>query len=188
MARDPKATSDAKRIEFLLSANHGSPLEHVSATFVIKNVSRSFLAQITRHRMASYTTSSQHYQDYRLYPAIISPSMIHDPAIQKYFDQIMDMYVDLCTRHPHHEARQILPNGMAVNIEWTINARSLANFINLRICKRNTEEMLVFTKKLRKFAIAWFPALFNHVHADCVMKGRCSQGRMSCGDPYEKDK
>lgn len=185
MARDPQIVENENLIKFLLKANHTSPFEHASLTFVVKDVSRSLLLQLTRHRMASYTTSSQHYQDYRLYPAVVSPSMASDPIAQEYFDKVMEMYIDLCTRHPHEEARQILPNGMAVNIEWTINARSLVNLINLRICRRNTQEMLEFATRIRVLAVNWFPQLFKHVHADCIMHGKCFQGRMSCGRPYD---
>ena len=56
-----------KKIKYLITANHTSPLEHVNYTFQIKEATRSFLAQITRHRIASYTSGSQHYQDYRDY-------------------------------------------------------------------------------------------------------------------------
>ena len=34
---------------------HESPIEHASFTFGIEGVSRSLLAQITRHRIASYS-------------------------------------------------------------------------------------------------------------------------------------
>ena len=50
-------------IEKLMSMGHESPLEHVSFTFGIEGVSRSLLAQITRHRIASYSVQSQRYVD-----------------------------------------------------------------------------------------------------------------------------
>ena len=47
---DEKAASF---VEMLSEIGHESPIEHASFTFGIEGVSRSFLAQITRHRMAS---------------------------------------------------------------------------------------------------------------------------------------
>ena len=40
---------------------HESPIEHASFTFGIEGVSRSLLAQITRHRIASFSVQSQRY-------------------------------------------------------------------------------------------------------------------------------
>ena len=46
-------------VEKLAKLGHESPTEHVSFTFAIEGVSRSLLAQITRHRIASYSVQSQ---------------------------------------------------------------------------------------------------------------------------------
>lgn len=48
-------------IEKLSKMGHQSPLEHASFTFAIEGVSRSLLAQITRHRIASFSVQSQRY-------------------------------------------------------------------------------------------------------------------------------
>ena len=48
-------------VDMLTELGHESPIEHASFTFGIEGVSRSFLAQITRHRIASYSVQSQRY-------------------------------------------------------------------------------------------------------------------------------
>ena len=48
-------------LEMLTEIGHASPIEHASFTFAIEGVSRSLLAQITRHRIASYSVQSQRY-------------------------------------------------------------------------------------------------------------------------------
>ena len=48
---DEKAASF---VEMLSEIGHESPIEHASFTFGIEGVSRSLLAQITRHRIASF--------------------------------------------------------------------------------------------------------------------------------------
>ena len=45
----------------LMDMGHLSPIEHASFTFGIEGVSRSLLAQITRHRIASFSVQSQRY-------------------------------------------------------------------------------------------------------------------------------
>jgi len=55
-----KATSFIKK---LMDMGHMSPTEHVSFTFAIDGVSRTLLAQITRHRIGSYSVQSLRYNN-----------------------------------------------------------------------------------------------------------------------------
>jgi thymidylate synthase (FAD) len=168
-----------KLIKYLLTANHTSIFEHAVMSVLIQGVSRSFLAQITRHRMASYTSASQHYQDYRGYPDIVDEQMADDPTTQDFIARASHVYQQLINLgFPSEEARQILPNSKAVNILWTINTRSLINFLNQRLCKRNVKEMQVFASKLKEVCMEWWPELFVHIGPDCKMKGCCTQGHM----------
>ncbi|MFC7045989.1 FAD-dependent thymidylate synthase [Halobacteriaceae archaeon GCM10025711] len=48
-------------IGHLLSHGHYGPFEHVQATFAIKGMSRSCMAQITRHRHVSFDVQSMRY-------------------------------------------------------------------------------------------------------------------------------
>ena len=51
----------AKFIRQIKRSGHTSVLEHASFTFGVDGVSRSLLAQITRHRIASFSVQSQRY-------------------------------------------------------------------------------------------------------------------------------
>jgi thymidylate synthase (FAD) len=57
---DDKASSFIKK---LTEMGHMSPTEHVSFTFAIDGVSRTLLAQLTRHRIASYSVQSLRYNN-----------------------------------------------------------------------------------------------------------------------------
>lgn len=168
-------------IKFLLKANHTSVLEHCYMTVIISNISRSFLAQITRHRMGSFTSASQHYQEYDDYPNVLHPSMVDNDKTKHILKSIDTYYKYLiCEGIPKEEARQILPNAKAVNIMWTVNARSLVNFLNLRMCVRNVAEMISFADIMSLIARSWWPDLFDLVGPDCFMTGHCNQGAMAC--------
>ena len=54
---------DKKRtlIGHLMSHGHFGPFEHVQATFAVKGISRSCMAQITRHRHVSFDVQSMRY-------------------------------------------------------------------------------------------------------------------------------
>lgn len=166
-------------IKYLFTANHTSVFEHVNITVLISGVSRSFLAQITRHRMGSFTSASQHYEDYSGYDFIADKNTITYQAFIDTCDHADEAYNYLIsTDVPKEEARQVLPNAKAVNIFWTVNARSLINFFNQRLCKRNVKEMQIFANYMHHICMNWFPELFIWTGPDCKTLGGCTQGRM----------
>lgn len=175
----PEYDTFNKLIKFLVTANHTSPLEHAFITFRIEGISRSLLAQLTRHRVGSFTASSQHYQQYTKYSNVIHPNMITLEGVANFLEQAENMY-NYCIECgiPKEEARQVLPNAKAVNLIWTVNARSLLNFFNQRLCWRNVQEMLQFAIQLHTACYEWFPELFKYVGPDCEMLGHCTQGYM----------
>lgn len=175
-----------KVIATVVKQNHGSIWEHIVYGFEIEGASRSFLAQQTRHRMASYTSGSQHYQDYRNYGMRVSDSIFDNPELkakaQVSLDASMKAYVDLIDAGvDKSESRQLLPNAAENNLLVTTNARSLMNYFNLRLCKRNTEEIQVVARKMYDLALEHFPELWKNVGPDCYQNGSCNQGKMSCG-------
>ena len=177
---------DTNLIRFLIKAGHTGPFEHIIYTFNINNISRSFLAQITRHRIGTFSSTSQHYQDYRDYPFIISPNTttLRRHAFELSFNKAMSTYQFMIKMgEPKEEARQVLPNAMGVNLLWTVNARSLMNFFTQRLCRRNILEMTTFADNLYKIVYPDFPELWRNVGPACKF-GPCNQGTMKCEEAY----
>ena len=50
-----------RALEHAIGAGHASVLEHASFTFEVEGLSRAALAQLTRHRLASFDVQSQRY-------------------------------------------------------------------------------------------------------------------------------
>lgn len=175
----------AKTIKKVLSMGHGSVFEHLTYTFMITGASRSFLAQVTRHRIASYTSGSQHYQDYSQYGASVDSSLVNNDDMRNGIIQAMEAYRRMVASGvPAYEARQVLPNAMQNNLLITLNARSLINMLGLRLCHRNTKEIRTVATKMRALAIEHCPGLWENVGPDCFMTG-CLQGHMSCKMPWK---
>lgn len=181
-------------VKSLIHMNHGSLLEHIVFRVDVKNVSRSFLAQITRHRIGSFTSSSQHYQDYRDYPMIMHPKYANEFEESAYInvdghsersystlETLVHEYITLMDGNdvPREEARQILPNASAVTLTWTVNFRSLVNFFNLRCCNRNTAEMHLFANRLLNMIENLWPDCDNLCGPDCFTSS-CRQLKMRC--------
>lgn len=172
-------------LSFLITSEHTSILEHIVLTVWVTGVSRSFLAQITRHRHMSPTSSSQHYQDYRDYPIVISSKLL-PPQRQTMIEaaeDAYDYYEELVDWHSviPEEARQVLPNCAAVNLLMTWNLRSLLNLCRIRCCNRNVEEMRIFANRMREIVWAHIPELYGLIGPPCFTdKTGCNQGRMEC--------
>ena len=67
-------------VNMLSEIGHESPIEHVSFTFAIEGVSRSLLAQITRHRIASFSVQSQRYVREKGFEYVVPPEIDKIPA------------------------------------------------------------------------------------------------------------
>lgn len=125
-------------IKQCIASGHHSVLEHCSFTFKITNVSRTLLAQLTRHRLASFSVESQRFVDYYdKKPEFVMPNVNGDIAeiISEYAGNSMCLYNELRQIEIKAEdARAVLPNCMPTNLVMTVNLRELAAMCNLRLC------------------------------------------------------
>lgn len=187
-----KHQTDEDKINFfmpMVKNGHESPLEHTSFTFEIEGVSRSLLAQLTRHRIASYSVQSQRYVDANNFDFVLPKDVENnltakDKAenlfkdIMKVYNEIVDALVDQYVNYEHidklaakkkaqENARCVLPNATTCNIQMTINLRSFRNFYGLRACKHAQDEIQELAKLMGAEIIKYVPFAI--------------QGAMNCG-------
>lgn len=129
-----------KRVRRCIANGHTSVAEHVSATFRIEGISRSCLAQLTRHRMASFSVMSQRYceiegDDWHVIP----PSVIEageEVGFCAEAEKAAKAYRRLLAKGVKKEdARFLLPEATKTSLVMTINVRSLMNFLSIRLSK-----------------------------------------------------
>lgn len=114
--------------------------EFADVTFKIEGVSRACLAQLTRHRIASYCVESQRYNKYDLTGDdwyVIPRSIEYDesclPAYRDAMSSAAATYKQMLDNGVKAEdARFVLPEAMKTNLHMKINARSLWNFLQQR--------------------------------------------------------
>ena len=189
-----------KQIKLLQSIGHESPIEHVSFTFAIEGVSRSLLAQITRHRIASFSVRSQRYvkaddafvvpdgiaNDEHIFPdfdeAIEAShkayNVIAVKLTQKYIKNGMDSKA--AEKKAIEDARFVLPNAACTSMVMTMNARELLHFFRLRTCNRAQWEIREVADKMLAECYRVAPTIFKDAGCGCC-SGACPEGRMSCG-------
>ena len=200
-------------VEMLASLGHESPTEHASFTFAIEGVSRSLLAQITRHRIGSYSVQSQRYVNLKEPDFVTPPEIMDDPESLAQFNDSMAMAaenyqkVTQLLKEAHKEkfiaqgmdektanrtaekkaledARFILPNACTTKMIVTMNTRSLNNFFRHRCCTRAQWEIRELADEMLRLVCEVAPALFVRSGPPCV-SGPCPEGKMSCGRMLE---
>ena len=77
-------------LHMLAQLGHESPIEHASFTFGVEGVSRSLLAQLTRHRIASYSVQSQRYVKEAAFDFVVPPEIDNLPEAREEFLRAME--------------------------------------------------------------------------------------------------
>lgn len=178
-------------IEKLMNMGHESVLEHVTFSFGVEGVSRVLLAQLTRHRIASFSVQSQRYVSYENGFGYILPDSIAalgEDAVQQYqkqMDTIEGWYVDWQKKlgkgeKSNEDARFVLPNACETRLVVTMNVRELRHFFSLRMCNRAQWEIRKMAEEMFRICFETAPALFADAGPACI-RGKCSEGEKSCG-------
>ena len=175
----------------IMGMGHDSVLEHASFTFGIEGVSRVLLAQITRHRLASFSVQSQRYVSYEDGFGYIMPPKIAalgEDAQAEFARQMDTMHLwytqwqeRLGTGEGGNEdARFVLPGACETRMMVTMNVRELRHFFSLRMCSRAQWEIRELATRMHALCMEVAPALFATAGPGCL-RGACPEGEKSCG-------
>jgi thymidylate synthase (FAD) len=151
---------------------HSSTLEHLTYTFYISGVSRALLQELARHRMASPSVKSTRYTlkelketqsiDYDKFLVFTGIQSV-DEASKVALDNLQKILLDGVA---NDKAKYCLPESYKTELTWTINARSLQNFISLRSSKSALWEIRDLANELYNILPSEHRYLFN----DCISK------------------
>ncbi len=139
---------------------HSSTLEHLVYSFYIKGISRACLQELARHRIASLSVKSTRYTLKELKNE--ESFSLHDiNRAKKYLvltdnDQVNEMSIKalenlriiLKNGISNDKAKYCLPESYKTELTWTINARSLQNFLTLRSDKAALWEIRDLAKNI----------------------------------------
>ena len=146
---------------------HKSVLEHLFYSFDIKGISRACLQELARHRMASLSVKSTRYtlkelnkeesflplceENYKRaekYIMLSSNERVKDQSIKA----LENLRLAVKDGIANDIAKYIIPECYKTELVWSINARSLQNFLELRTAK-------VALKEIRELAYSVYKAL-----------------------------
>jgi len=182
--------SDEGLIRFLMRDRHGTPFEHNSFRFHIRTpifVAREWF----RHRIGSFNEFSMRYAkatDEFYVPAAedvrsqvgkpgsysfeqVSPEIAEQTReeLQAVYETAYETYQRLVELGVARElARCVLPVGAYTEFYWTVNARSLMNFISLRAAETAQREIRRYAEACEVFFAEKMPV----THAAFVANDR----------------
>lgn len=183
-------------LEKIMQSGHLSVLEHASFTFAVEGISRVLLAQLTRHRIASFSVQSQRYVSLaETFSYIIPPAIkaLGEEAVARYEEQMNQMqawYVEWQQalggkgESSNEDARFVLPNACETRLIVTMNVRELMHFFELRCCQRAQWEIRGLAEEMLRLCRQAAPVLFANAGPGCV-RGKCPEGEKTCGKMAE---
>lgn len=161
----------------LIKMGHHVPLEFCAYTFLITGISKACSSQISRTRISSIVSSSRRYQTQKaafVYPPMTSTSdenivAMTYAALAEFNEEAFVVYETLRMNGTKKgDARYVMPVGCAVSKAWHINARSLRNFLNLRLDPAAEEEIRRVAYKILNIVMHVTPSLFEDIEKKFV--------------------
>ena len=165
----------AKSLRAALASGHESVLEHVSFTFRIEGLSRAALAQLTRHRLASFDVESQRYVKLEDVRMVMPDSIARSEFLQEAETCLtgsMELYKRMVAAGVAPEdARYVTPQAVVTNLIVSMNARELRQFFRLRCCNRAQWEIRGVADAMLAICKKVVPELFYGAGPSCVSGG-----------------
>jgi thymidylate synthase (FAD) len=175
--------SDRGLIKFLMRERHGTPFEHNSFRFHIRCpifVAREWM----RHRVGSFNEFSLRYaratDDFYVPEADDVRTQVGKPGsysfepvdaelaehtrdqLREVYETAYATYEELVEKGVARElARSVLPVGAYTEFYWTVNARSLMNFISLRAAESAQREIRRYAEACERFLAERMPVTYE---------------------------
>lgn len=171
---DENLGENEKVFEMLINNDYGSALEHIVFTFELRNISIAISRELLEHRIASHTARSTRYCDesslsYHIPERVLEKydgkgrdlyCRIIEEAIKNYtrlYDELLKL--GYSKRDAREVARYALPLARHTTYVWTVNLRSLINFLGLRLCVRSAPEMRELAERIKECVSEVYPVL-----------------------------
>lgn len=190
--KDLVELEDLKLINYLMRERHGTPFEHNAFTFDVK-APIFVVREWQRHRICSYNEMSARYTELPAEWYIPEPQFVRQrvgkpgqykyiplPGVEavEYLDELRSQCQDSYAAYKRsldmgvapEQARLFLHVNHYTQMFWTINARSLMNFLSLRNSSSAQWEIRQFADAVETIFASKMPV----VYASFVKHGRIS--------------
>lgn len=158
--------SSSRFIHNIINNGHLNIIEHASATFKIKNVSRSLMAQLTKHRLSSLRIRSLRYADGSILDYVIPKIILYNKdAISIVTDLMEHVYTTYKTLRSldvsKEDCRCILPLTTITEIIISANFYEWLHFIKLTISPKTQWEIKQLAETIQDILSKHAPNIFQ---------------------------
>ncbi|HEU4450155.1 MAG TPA: FAD-dependent thymidylate synthase [Gaiellaceae bacterium] len=181
--KDEMDDSDRGLVRFLLRERHGTPFEHNAFRFHVRApifVAREWF----RHRVGSFNEFSMRYakatdefyvpaaEDVRTQvgkPGAYSFEPVEPELAEATREEMRAVYETAYAAYEHlvglgvarELARSVIPVGAYTEFFWTVNARSLMNFVSLRASETAQREIRRYADACERFLAEEMPVTYR---------------------------
>ena len=156
---------------------HGPVLEHISFNFFINGISRACLQEVSRHRHASLSVKSSRYtlKELKSEDSFTTNALEGRVRAEKYLFMTIDETVNrssvlalenlrshIQTGTSNDIAKYCMPEAFRTQLTWSINLRSLQNFLSLRTDKKALPEIQHLARLIYEALPAEAQSLVKH--------------------------
>lgn len=177
-----------------LESGHLSIIEHLPISWLVEDISRACSHQLVRHRLASYSQQSQRYakvetmSNWYVFPKSLEDKPYtqyfyngtHQTSIEEQYKLLMDdiavLYNEMIKQGvPNEDARYILPNACFTSLIVSMNARSLIETSEKRLCNRAQWEIKELFTQMKECIKNIYPTVYNMCKPPCETNKGCTE-------------
>ena len=173
--RSELSAEPEKFVKSIIKRNHLSVIEHVNVTVQII-CDRGIMAELTRHRLVSFSIESTRYCNYSndkfgKQITLIKPfywkENSHEYALWRMtMETIEEAYMVLLRYSTPEQARSVLPNSLATRIIMTANLREWLHIIKLRCSEKAHPQMREVMHLVEDQLQDQLPSIFGEYNAE----------------------
>ncbi len=197
MSGVPPTVEGKDIFEMIIKNDYGSALEHIIIKFDIQ-MTKGNAPELLEHRMASHSGYSTRYikadegagKKEPIYEIVMPLHLLKEDPDSKNSNKVIflekikqsiETYEKFINDGvPRESARYMLPFCQAVGIyHFTMNLRSLLNFLSLRLCVRTSPEMRCLAAQMYFDLIKKLPMIRGMVGCRGFIKGTCPEANVT---------
>nr|WP_242516518.1 FAD-dependent thymidylate synthase [Corynebacterium mendelii] len=199
---NPRTATNASYLRHIMEVGHTALLEHASATFYIRGISRSASHELVRHRHFSFSQLSQRFvhdgDAHVVVPDLIKGDetlmRLFDRAVDETrfaFDELLDALEEKLADEPNallrrkqarQAARSVLPNCTESRIVVTGNYRAWRHFVGMRATEHADTEIRSLAVECLKLLQQEAPVVFGDFEITTL-----ADGSQMASSPYVND-
>lgn len=175
-----------KILDIVFEDKRKRELEHINITFKMNDMPLILLKHQVRHRLQNINvpsfTEMANTNRYSYPPSIIEKGEEYRKILEDAYNEASRLYKEFEDLGVYKEDLSYLfLHAKNIDVITGMNLRNLYHICNLRTCNRAQWKMRMYYKEILNQLVKKYPKLFKRFGPNCVTKGYCPEGKLTCG-------